>query len=518
MQASRNPSARRSPSLKGTALWVLALALMTLGVASPVGAEEQGTPIEEGADRIYFVNSLEAAFESAAESGKPVMICINSQVVDGGRVEPAARALREEIYLDQRVVRKSREFVCAFITQQANPNDFGELRARFAIEGLIVSPQHIFVHPDGQTILVRREYWPFGTGERGVTSLLDMMDSALAKAKPAEGPPEAAPEGAPENPEAGAEMPDAAAPGEAEARAQWIAEQLELTQHGDHEKRWDALMALVRSDEEGDCTTPLIEALPDLDKQIDVLVDYIRALGVNGLNAAAEPIADYLKHKEDSVRGNAAVSLEHIGNPEVYSDILKRASREKDEMIANHMYRAAGRCGAGEKKVRSALVKAATGADSELASYGPLIGLAYFEGDKKTSSELEKMLKKLGHPLSGGAPRRRSKHAAPLRRRLGPQPGRLRVRRRVRPGGDPGAHGEHGVPLEGRRHALLGRRQEGLRRRRQRHGRRRRRHLPRDGLPGRRQPGVHGRLPPRPRPQRLRTPRRVGSPRPLIRP
>ena len=40
--------------------------------------------------------------------------------------------------------------------------------------------------------------------------------------------------------------------------------------------------------------------------------------------------------------------------------IFRSSAREKDETIANHMYRALGRCGAGEDKAREVLVKHAS--------------------------------------------------------------------------------------------------------------------------------------------------------------
>jgi hypothetical protein len=80
------------------------------------------------------------------------------------------------------------------------------------------------------------------------------------------------------------------------------------------------------------------------------------------------------------------------------SALLRAAGREKDEAIANHMFRAAGRCGAGDSKVRSTLLKKADGAKSEFGSYGPIIGLAYFEGDTKAMRGIEKILKKIGVP------------------------------------------------------------------------------------------------------------------------
>ena len=50
--------------------------------------------------------------------------------VDGRRrQEPAAKGLREVIYKDVRVVTKSRQFVCAFLTPEGSSHDYGELRA-----------------------------------------------------------------------------------------------------------------------------------------------------------------------------------------------------------------------------------------------------------------------------------------------------------------------------------------------------------------------------------------------------
>ncbi len=64
------------------------------------------------------------------------------------------------------------------------------------------------------------------------------------------------------------------------------------------------------------------------------------------------------------------------------------------------MYRALGRCGVGDAKVRALLLKKSDSAKSEFASYGPTIGLAYFEGDAKAARGVEKILKKIGVPGS----------------------------------------------------------------------------------------------------------------------
>ncbi|MHC4669855.1 MAG: HEAT repeat domain-containing protein, partial [Planctomycetota bacterium] len=151
-----------------------------------------------------------------------------------------------------------------------------------------------------------------------------------------------------------------------------------------------------------DCMTPLLALLAEYRKNAARLVVIIRGLGRDQLLDAALPIAEFLAHKKEEVRGNAAVSLEYIGSRDkkVVAALRKAADREKDEAIANHMFRALGRCGVEDSKARSILLKKCAGAKSELATYGPTIGLAYFEGDKKAARGVEKILKKIGVPGS----------------------------------------------------------------------------------------------------------------------
>jgi hypothetical protein len=77
---------------------------------------------------------------------------------------------------------------------------------------------------------------------------------------------------------------------------------------------------------------------------------------------------------------------------------MKAAGKQKDEAVANHVYRALGRCGAGDSRVRALLLKKAAGGKSEFATFGPAIGLAYFQGDAKAARGVEEILKQLGIP------------------------------------------------------------------------------------------------------------------------
>jgi hypothetical protein len=370
--------------------------LLAFGLALPPVAAEEETAAEPG-DTVLWVRDLPKAFARAKETDQILMICVNAKFVMGNkREEPAAKGLREVVYKDIRVVGKSRQFVCAFITPEGNSADYGELRA-LGIEGRIVSPQHIFVSPDGTRILERLEYWSYGQGDTAVKELLAMMERAQAKLKSAaETPlPEAPDAGGTDDPQPSLIAPDAQ---HAKERTDWIQRMLEHVRTADETRRREALSSLVSNDKDGDCIDPLIAMLPEQEKNVPVLTDMIRALGRNELLKAADPIAEHLGHKDDLVRGNAAVSLEYIGSSEkgVLGELKKRAAKEKNEQIANHLYRALGRCGAGDAKVRALLLKKAEGAKSEFASFGPIIGLAYFDGDKKAMRAVEKMLKKIG--------------------------------------------------------------------------------------------------------------------------
>ncbi|MCG3133243.1 MAG: hypothetical protein HMLKMBBP_00368 [Planctomycetes bacterium] len=364
--------------LAAAAVFALIAAFACLG--APAAAQDGAAP------KIDWRKDVAAAIASGKTSGKPVMVCINVSLVDGKKEEDSAvRALREVIYRDPRVVLESRGFECALIRKDEGAGDYDPLRA-LGIEGRLISPQHIFLSADGTRVVLRREYWPHGPGEKGVEAMLAMMAEAktdpgkdAAAGAAADGPPE-----------------------DAEGRAKWIAERIREV-GGEQALRDKALARLVKHDKDGDCVTPLVALLPLHQANTSTLRAIVRALGKDGLAAAALPLAEQLKHKEVTIRANAAVSLEYVGSRDkkAVAAMLARAAAEKDEGVANHLWRALGRCGVEDPKVRGALVEHAGGAKSEFASFGPLIGLAYLEKDEKAMREVEKILGQLGMPGGG---------------------------------------------------------------------------------------------------------------------
>ncbi len=371
----------------------IAAVLMLLLAAGPAAAEE-----------IVWLTDVKAALEKAAKDKKVLMICINARDTPGEPMEPAALGLREVVYKDPKIVAKSKSFVCCFLTPEGSSDDYGEMRLQFGIDGNIVSPQHIFAAPDhqpGDKPLARREYWPFGKGEAAVERLLKMMDQALAAWRVKAGMPEAP------APESDAENEDGPAPAEGatdEARNAWIQKMLEMVRTGEHAVRLEALKAMVEHDRKGDCLTPLVPLVGEFDKAGNALGvgDLVRTFGIPGFMEGAEAIHSVLGHKDERVRGNAAVSLEYIGSPASVEPLMARVKKEKDARIANHMYRALGRCGAADAKVKKRLLSKASPKKKDFPCYGPAIGLGYFQGDAKLARSVEKQITRLGDIFMGG--------------------------------------------------------------------------------------------------------------------
>jgi len=389
-------------SRRTTLLPAVCLLTLVLQVVCPrIGRGEAEPEEAQPAETIVWRHDLPAAFEEAAAENKVLLICINAKNAIGEREEPAAKGLREVVYLDPTVVKKSRSFVCVFLTAEGSSDDYGELRYRLGIDGFIVSPQHIFAHPKqkpGAKPLVREEYWPYGDGERAVKALLGLMDEALAAYRAVQERTGTS------DPEAEA-LADSIAPASGPERAAWIGKLVHLIQREDKILRRRALRTLIEQDKEEDCIAPLVPLLATFheEKRVDALIDVVRRLGVPGLEAATPVLHELLEHEDASVRGHVAVTLEYIGSAASTQPLLERLKGEKEVVLANHMARALGRCGAGDAAVRKRLLRLAQpGKDTDFGSFGAVIGLAYFEGDAKLARAVERKIPKLGSPFKLG--------------------------------------------------------------------------------------------------------------------
>jgi hypothetical protein len=379
-----------------TAAALLVAAPPRRAAGEDAGPSGSAVPAAAAEGEIAWAASLTEAFAKGEKEGKPVFVAVNSERVDRGRLEPAAKELREHTYKDAAVVAKSRSFSCAILRGDGSSGDFGELRQRFGIEGVIVSPQHLFVHADGKTLIERQEYWPHAHGQPSVDALLALMDRALKAAEMRRAGGKAVPPApAPSPGVPGADpAPGAPAPESAEAqRAAWIRRMLEIVRGTDAAARDVAVAELAKGDQGGDCLEPLCVAMLEA-KDADLQVVILRALSRPGLELAVPAVVQLLDARDDVVRSHAAVTLEYVGSPRAVDALTKRLPRERTPAVFNDACRALGRCGAKQEAVRKTLLKELSSARSNLVFAGPAIGLAYFEKDAETARALEKVAKK----------------------------------------------------------------------------------------------------------------------------
>ena len=361
-----------------TRAWTgIAVAVLALAGGLPETGIEGPRPVRaDESHGIAWRSSLKAALEEAKASKRPVFVAINAKKVDGGRIESASQLLREQVYFDPAIVERSKSFVCMLLLDPLSEADGAELRARFGIEGLIVSPQHLWLHADG-ALIQRKEYWEFGDVPTSVAALLELLDhaqksEAVRQALPALGP-------------------------DAASRAAWTKAAHDLIRTGpDLSLRRAAVEELAAMDPQGDGMAALGALLAEWKdpkkEEIPVLGEVARRLGRPAFESAVPGLAALLDAKDSALRSEAAVSLEYVGSPKAIEALVRRESKEKDEAVRSNLLRAIGRCGAKDAGARKALLRqAVTG--SERVTLGALIGLAYFEGDADVARSLEKAFK-----------------------------------------------------------------------------------------------------------------------------
>jgi HEAT repeat protein len=324
------------------ARWFL---LVLLGLPAAAGDPER---------QVDWVGDWEAAFRQAKETGRPVMVCINSKDLETANEKTARR-----IYRDPEFVALSRKFVMIVISTIIHKTEgecprFGkvtcrqhlvcykELAARhgeqlataFAAGGEMITPQHVWLRPDG-TLMRRKEYW------LEKKELLKRMRKVLDDVA--------------KEPEADEEAPadDKDAPLNDKDKAE-----LERLAMGDKETRRAALGNLLVNEKTA-VYAALVEVLQN-SKREDVKCDICRAFGRARILDTRPYVEASLVDKSELVRSFAAVSLEEMAQVASVPELIKRAKSEKDVTARKNMYRALGACGgpAADKDAAKALLKA----------------------------------------------------------------------------------------------------------------------------------------------------------------
>jgi hypothetical protein len=370
--------------MRSTAMLLAGLAaLLAVRDVARADGPAPAVPPTGPAEGIAWTKTVDEAFDAGKKDGKPVFIAVSSERVDGGKLEPAGQMLRDQVYVDPAVVAKSRSFACAMLRGDGTSADYAAVRQHFGIDGLIVSPQHLFAFPDG-TLIKREEYWPTRGVPDSVAKLVSMMDEALKATELRKGV-------------ALPSVPGGGDPAAGDAgRAAWIKSRIEFVAKGstDPAGRDAAIAELVKGDQKGDCLEALCGVLVELKKDPASQVKILKAIGKPNALVVVPTVLGFLDDRHDELRGNAAVTLEYVGDPRAIDPLTKRLGVEKDEMILADVARALGRCGAKMAAVRKTLFHELETSKSAKAAAGPVIGLAYFEKDAEAARGIEKLVRK----------------------------------------------------------------------------------------------------------------------------
>jgi HEAT repeat protein len=318
------------------------------------------------ATQVDWVGDWKEAFKQAKETGKPVMVCINSK--DG---EQANERAAQETYRDPWFVPMSRRFVMIVVSVREHAAEgacprFGkvtcqehlacwkELRVEHGDEFLLpdttdemISPQHAWFQPDGK-LLQRKEYELFRD------QLLQRMRAVLA---------------------AGGASTNAGAPLDEHDRAK-----LERARRGDKEARWLALGHLFASEKTAvhSALANLLKGTTDTVPRCELLRAFGRAKALD-MRPAVEKL---LKNKDAEVRSFAAVCLEEMASADAVAALVKRAKTEDDTTVRKNLYRALGACGgpAANKTAAKALLRAVADDKQKMVCKHAALALRHYEG------------------------------------------------------------------------------------------------------------------------------------------
>jgi len=324
--------------------------------------------------QVAWTGNWETAFRQAVETGKPVMVCINSK--DGER---ANETTAQKIYRDPAFAEWSRRFVMVLVSTREHRAEgacprFGrvscrqhlecwkELRARHGEQfvlrdtpGDMISPQHAWFTPEG-TLLRRHEYFLDKSGlvKRMKATLAEMKRSRKANGAPGPGGALDAADGA--------ELERLKSAADHETRAAALGNLLVTDKPAVHA----ALGELLRTTSDAALKRALLRALAQ-----------VRAPGVR---QTAERL---LGDRDAVVRSCAAVALEELARAESIPALLKRGKLERDAKVRKNVFRALGACGgpSADKAAAKALFKAMASDKQKMVRKHAALALRSYAGD-----------------------------------------------------------------------------------------------------------------------------------------
>ncbi len=366
-------------------------------------------PLPAGAQtQIAWKSNFKGALAVAKQENKPLLICVN---MDN---DVANDRMVKEHYRDAKIVAKTSEFVCLFMSKfrhketeegqcqrcgHISCNDHMKIerdvrKALFETND-VVAPQHIFLTPDGK-LLKSKLY--FLTKDE----LLSLLDSVLRELFPDRFVEKKEEEKAKtEKVDKSEEEKSKDEEGEEEKKPETIADfkELILASEDKMEIKGLARTLIKRKDEKeaGETVAALLASQEATKAQV---CGILLAYGFKGNKAGVAQVLPFLTHKEGVFRSHAAVALEDIGVGESLKPLLTQLKREKEDGVRKNLARAIGASLKKKSKSQKTLEKLLRD-KSKLVQRNAAIAL----GHCKRGGKAEKLLLTMAFTRRGGGRR-----------------------------------------------------------------------------------------------------------------
>lgn len=382
-------------------------------LASAAPQLKDSGPLSPSAAGIQWCENYADTLARGAAESKVVMLALN---MDGER---ANNTMAQITYKDREVVGLTAEVLC--VVGSAYTHNSSGTCSRFGtvscadhqtVEkasrsgelardpgGLSIAPQHVFIGPDGKVILSV----PYLISKAELSWCLVEAQRSL-------------------DPEIKLKLPSGARPpkrlvqegvlvlakstGKTERPARSVGpatleEALDLIDKlrkgGRGTGKIQSLARIMTCDEDEPREFTMQQLRGGLGKKPGRLRDLVHTIGVTAPASYWEVVAEYASNHDPMMREEAAAALEQLASPESVKIISKVLKKEKDGRIRGTWLRALASAGAGESKVRSAVLKAFKKEKDHEAKTGAIVALGYLVAHKDVDDAIKEAFASQDH-------------------------------------------------------------------------------------------------------------------------
>jgi len=378
-----------------------------------------GPIVRPAAAQMEWESSLADGLQRAATENRAVFIAVN---MDG---EPVCEQLAEKYYRDKRLLELSRHMVCLFASKyfhrggtqvcsragkipcadhQQVEKDLRREVMKLGAGSEMIAPNHIFLDPQGQVLfsvpymLTKGELeWCMVEAIRKVTPSFawNLSSSARGPRRLVYG-----------------EVLSPGQPGGGASAA-----------HPLSEEELDEVIKAFNRSGRGDRQSTIRQYFPSLiltnDKramsEVSNLLtsrwvlnrgrtpEMLREIGRSSPPAFWSVVAPFVSHADLSVRNDAIVALELLGEPKALKVLTKQRSAEKEDSAKANLIRAIAAVGAGVRSAESLVLKTAARDKKEFQRINALVGLVHVENREKVNEVLLKALNDKGAGIRAAA-------------------------------------------------------------------------------------------------------------------